>query len=230
MITQTEFSISHGGPDPAYIADKDTGLTPTPVVRQGLEWLRDGYGLQPKTMLDPSAGYGVFGMVAREVWPEVESWGVEKHGDCLLDLTRNYIHPLGMPLEELGFYFGEGFIGPFDLIATNPPFSIVHEWIPKLRNLLTPDGVLCLLLPNGYGQRGEEKAEIFERDIPFRQLRISGPIEFKGPTQGADQRDYSWWMWNHANRSQSPEWNCTQLPRLPSSDRKWLTAPGAENA
>lgn len=230
MADQTSLDIPHGGPDSAYIADRDTGLTPTPVVRQGLEWLRDGYGLRPKTMLDPSAGYGVFGMVAREVWPEVDSFGLEPHWGASQDVARNYSRGVICTLE--GWQGTDSLAAPrqYDLIATNPPFSIVHEWIPKLRRLLTPDGALCLLLPNGYGQRGEEKAEIFERDIPFRQLRISGPIEFKGPTQGADQRDYSWWMWNHANRFQSPEWSCTQLPRLPSTDRKWLTAPGTENA
>lgn len=225
MTTQTEFPLDHGGPDEAWMADADTGLTPTPVVRQGLEWVRDGLGLQPDTILDPSAGYGVFGMVAKEVWPEVFRAGIELNGG--IDITPHYdAAHIASSLESVLRDYP--CVAPYDLIITNPPFSLAHEWVPKLRRLLASDGVLCLLLPNGYGQRGEEKAEIFEKDVPFRQLRISGPIEFKGPTQGADQRDYSWFCWNHPERIQSPEWRCTQLPRLPSDQRRWKIAPGRE--
>jgi len=202
----------------------DEALTARPVVDQVLEVICKSWPKPPRHMLDPSAGYGVFGAAMRQAFPDCTTTGVESHHECFPSLAGNYDYSyamsLGRALHDLRSEHSK-----FDLIITNPPFSKALEWIAILRKLLTHDGNLIFLAPNGLGQRGRKRSPLFADNLPKYQFRIMGPIEFKGPEKAADQRDYSWWQWGRYS-SDYHTWLCGQLPWLLPSRRRWLTPPG----
>lgn len=230
---QVPLPIEDSGPDLERLREYEADLTPEPVVHQWLVRLRDVDGLDPRSMLDPSAGDGVFGKVARQVWPDVRIVAVEPRPECREYLVAHCDVVETMSLEA---YLARG-TGWFDLIVTNPPFTLALRWVPMLRRLLGADGLLSFLQlselgQRGLGKRGEDSCALFDANRPTAQFRIPGAIGYRGPginpktnkPHGADMRSYSWWMWTMLSYRQG--WHGDQLPRLPSCDRKWLTPPG----
>lgn len=237
-MNQAGFGFDDGGPDLERLREFDADFTPTPVVRQVLLHLRDEMGLRPRTMLDPCAGGGVFGMVAREVWPHCLRVAIEPREEELDNLLNHYdfVRRGGVESLETEHVVGwtEG-IG-FDLIVTNPAFSlwpgIVDDLVPNLSRF----GHLVLLGLCDVLLRGEAGLEVATRRPPSNELPIPGAIGFRGPginpkngkPWGTDQRSYSWWDWRKHDGLQ-PCWLRDPLPRLPSADRRWTVKPGTEN-
>ena len=228
MEEQTAFDImGDGALGSERVKEYEIGLTPEPVVRQWLVRLRDIEGMEPRTMLDPAAGDGVFGKVARGVWPDLHIVGVEPREECWEYLDANCDEVVRGTLEE----YATG-VHAFDIIATNPPFSLALPWLPILRGLLVDGGLLSFLHLSDLGQRGEANNKLFNANIPSFQNRIPGAIGFRGPginpetgkKFGTDMRSYSWWMWEKMTHRRV--WLSDQLPRLLGRDLKWVTPPG----
>jgi predicted RNA methylase len=55
----------------------EVNLTPRGVVKQGLLYLKEKQGLDVKSLLDFSAGSGVYCSVVRELWPTSDIVAVE---------------------------------------------------------------------------------------------------------------------------------------------------------
>ncbi len=224
---QTTLFDDDGAYDHERVKEYEIGLTPEAVVRQWLVQLRDHEGMDPRTMLDPSAGDGVFGKIAREVWPNVHLVAVELREECWKYLEANYDVILRGTLEQ--YTMG---LGTFDLIVTNPPFSLALPWVPMLRKHLVDDGLLSFLHLSDLGQRGEKNGKLFKADLPVLQSRIPGAIGFRGPginpetgkRFGTDMRSYSWWLWEKLGLRRA--WLSNQLPRLLGPELKWVTPPG----
>lgn len=209
----------------------EANLTPAPVVRQGLLWLRDVLQLRPRKILDPSAGSGVFGMVCGEVWPSAERWGIECRGEEKPHLRRNYDRHRVTRFERSGMLREQ----TFDLAVTNPPFELALAWLDPLHDLVDGAGVICLLAPEALGQRGREAVDVFQVMPPSLQLRIPGAVAFRGcginPStgrkHGSDARCYSWWIWR-PGAVHTGSWTVLQLPWLNSQHRRWTVPPGSE--
>lgn len=233
MSEQTALAVDTGAPDHGRMRDHEADLTPGPVVRQALTWIANIH--EPTRILDPSAGSGVFGQQARTLWPGAFSWAVEKRGEEKANLKRHYdevctgdfrkVIP-GMPHEE----------EPFDLVATNPPFTLFIHLAEHAFRILPRNGVLMLLGLTDVMARARAKVSWCRENPPTYELRIGGAIKFRNginPNTGkpytADQRSYSWFAWEMESRTKPGRgWYCEQLQMLASAERRWSVPPGTE--
>lgn len=212
--------------------------TPPGVVKQVLERLRDSMEIEPRKILDPSAGSGVFGQEMRKIWPKAHITAIEPRGKELNNLERHYDRVLIDRVEE-DFKLLED--EKFDLIITNPPFSLWTTFVEEfVTRLASGGGFLILLGLTSWGSRSEEGYLLFKSWEPTFQWNIPGQVSYRGPEYGTDMRDYCWWGWrsgsaylradDHMKRLY-PEmyrnsWPVKNLSRLASKDRKWVKEPG----
>lgn len=204
--------------------------TPTPVVEQLFAYLREyGYATDGMHYLDPSAGAGVFGMVASRMFPSSLRCAIEPRGEEMENITKYYGKIQCGTLQSAQEML-DG-LGPFDLIATNPPFSHAVDFVRRLLPHLTKTGELWLLQLDDFGQRSREGHDLFANweTRPTCQLRIAGSLGFRSDGK-TDSRSYSWWGWCREDQGKHRNgWHCVNLPRLPAKDRKWTTIrPGEE--
>lgn len=208
-------------------------FTPRPIVRQGLRYVDRLLRRDPEVVVDPSAGSGVFGQVFSEIWPDSPSLGIEVRGE-----ERPYLIP-HYDEVRIGSFLDSLPPGPVDLIATNPPFREFPAFVKQGHRWLRGEGVLVLLGLSTWGQSARG-AELFAEYCPVAQLRVGGRIGFRGPgvnpdtgkPWGADQRDYSWWVWvadaDPLEWMGSQYWRTVQLPPLSAGDRTWQIRPGRD--
>lgn len=197
--------------------------TPGPVALQGARALAELIE-SPRRILDPSAGAGVFGQVFRQVWPEAKTVGVEPKREEAWFLSCNYDEYL---IDEFEGAEGALYRHDFDLVMTNPPFHSWEAFIPTALSLVRQGGLVCFLGLTSWGSRSTSGAELFEHYTPIAQFRISGAVSYR--PKGSDMRDYCWWVFRRQASSvvDAKCWVALNLPRLPSSDRKWgNTRPG----
>lgn len=232
-MSQEGFGFDAGEPDHDRLREFDADFTPGPIVFQAL--VRLSGWRRPMTILDPSAGAGVFGQQCRLIWPDAKIWGVEPRQEERNHLMRHYDFILIQKFQPLEVF------GSPDLIITNPPFPLFPGFIEAAHTLQPrtnegrPKGLVLLGLST-WGQSAEG-VELFERFTPYMQLRIGGRIGYRGPglnplTQkpwGVDQRDYSWWVWDTSGPP-TDHWMTFQLPVLSVADRTWKVRPGTEDA
>ena len=240
-MSQAAFGFEDGAPNHARLREHDADFTPQGIVRQGLLAARNlGHfpAGRPFNYVDPSSGAGVFGLEMRHVFAQwdVQSTGVElreEEGDWV---AKNYQVPI------VGLAFGSLLPtlkpGSFDLIATNPPFTLFPDFLTQSLPLLSDHGSLMMLGLSTWGQSAEG-AKLFDEHPPHYQLRITGRIGFRGPGINpstkkpwqTDQRDYSWWVWLRQGWSgfydRLPgEWMSWNLPTLSTVHRTWRDKPG----
>lgn len=223
----------------------EVDYTPGPVVRQGLEWaLRRLHevdyitrfsllaGFPGLRFLDPSAGAGVFGAQLDVLGHDPDHgtrWAVEPRPEERANLRRHYHSVASCRFEECNDFDGE----PFDLIATNPPFSLWAQFLVRALDLVSKGGAVVLYGSIAWGQSSEGDG-VFARLPPSRCARIVGRVHHRGPGNnpktgkpwGSDLRDMCWWMWR---KDRSPNmWLTENLPALPAEARRWTVRPGTE--
>lgn len=210
----------------------DACFTPEAVVEQGLRWLRSYIGRRSAvTFLDPCAGAGIFGKVARGVFPALASLGVEPRLEEHEHVARHYDVPFLGTAQE---YAKLSLRRSWSLIATNPPWGsgqAVDNWgdiFDACWPLLDMGGVLALLGPSTWGHSDEvsERIDVFERVLPAYQLRIRGRIAFNGGSS-TDNRKCSWWVWCNDGVARDST-TMINLPALPVEARRWTVRPGTE--
>lgn len=226
--------------DQATLAALEVDYTPPAVAVQAVLSLRaelDDMGVvwSPRRALDPAAGSGVWGRAMRAVLgPDVHLVGVEPRSSEAENLFNAYNLPLRRTFDGACKLLGAS--RPFDLVATNPPFSAFEPgdfWPLALRraDLLHEGSVVALLGLSSWGQ-GEGAAATLRAWSPSLQLRLGGRAAFRGGGQ-TDAREYSLWVWSgHAywQTGPRPAWRVVQLPVLPTAMRRWSTTcvPGTQ--
>ena len=243
--------------DQARLRAFEADLTPEGVVQQFFEWLVES--LRPlseernkdwrpevSTFLDPAAGSGCYGKVARRFFPDARIVGIEIRPE-----ERAYLERAGYDevivgdarrvlaeLREAG--------RRFDVIATNSAFSLFPEYVRLCVPLLEPGsynivggerepaGTLALLYLSQWGQAAEHWP-LIEEHCPFSQVRVGGRVKFRtginpdtGKPWGADSREYCHWVWKPFPSPKVKAWRCYQLPPLEQHDRAWTVRPGTE--
>jgi hypothetical protein len=220
--------------------DHEVDLTPTAVVEQGLRAIAQHFPRGTKhrvVMLDPCAGPGVFGQVARRVFSKIEVVAIEPRREELQFLERNADVVLATTAQAAVVELAGR---KFDLIATNPPF---REWATILRATLPhlqSWGRLMFLGPSNWGHSDEsaELAEVFEEIPPYMQMRVRGRVRFRSardPDTGKAPQFFmkklSWWVWRafpFAQAPYGPGWIAFNLPALDPGARVWTQRPGTE--
>lgn len=113
---------------------RDFYPTPIELVRNALELIDH----DPIYILDPCAGLGVWGGVARRKWAGAWIVGVDQFFSTPqrdYDRWINQDFRSFMPNDE-----------QYDLIVMNPPFNIALEFIQHARLHLAPKGILLALV------------------------------------------------------------------------------------
>jgi hypothetical protein len=208
----------------------DACFTPEAVVEQGLRWLEWHSLIRVARVLDPCAGAGIFGKVARRLWPEAWTVGVEPRVEE--NCHRHYDATYLATAQE----FGTTISGKtrYELVSTNPPWGsgqAVDNWgdiFDAVWPLVADRGMLALLGPSTWGHSDEasERVDVFERVCPAYQLRIRGRIAFNGGSS-TDNRKCSWWVWCNDGVARDST-TMINLPALPAEARRWTVRPGTE--
>lgn len=213
----------------------EVDYTPGPVVRQGLEWgLASSWRhrLPGMRFLDPSAGAGVFGqrLGALGHYPSVGMrWAVEPRAEETGNLKRHYDEVESCRFEECDDFDGE----PFDVIGTNPPFSLWAMFLERALDLVSDGGMVLFYGALAWGQ-SSEGARVFSRSMPSACARVVGRVHHRGPGLNpktgkrwvGDKRDTCWWLWRRGLRQRA--WTTENLPALPAEARRWTIRPGTE--
>ena len=110
---------------------------PTPLTHVRLA-LKRYAALNPKWVLDIGAGAGVWGEGARELWEDAQITGVEKRMNVKRHTAYNRL--------ILGDFLSLAGNRPcFDIIISNPPYSLSEPIIRKAFSLLMSDGYMVML-------------------------------------------------------------------------------------
>lgn len=144
--------------------------TPEKLVIKALEdfrvfaAIRTGYVKQPGVIIDPGAGTGVWGSIARRMWPQARIEGfeirddAEHHPDYDLWHTRDYLNSV--------------LVRPYaDLIIGNPPYKLAEEFIRRSWDALAPDGWMVMLLRLAFLE-GQARGEGLWSEMPPRAVWV----------------------------------------------------------
>lgn len=144
-------------------------------------------------VLDPGAGTGVWGAVARKFMPEVIIDGVE-------------LQPCTPCKKYNNWYFGDFFRYAaqcpyaYDLIIGNPPYGGLHRDMAELfirmsLSMLESDGVLLFLLRSAFFEGQERGKKFFKEFRPCDMYQLSRRPSFTGNGK-TDSTAYSVFVWN----------------------------------
>lgn len=103
--------------------------------------------------------------------------------------------------EFLGHDFGER---KFDVIITNPPFSLSCEFLEKCQSLLAHDGTLIFLQRVNW--IGSKKRVPWWAKVGFPDktpVLVPRP-KFNPNKKGTDSCEYCWFAWDPGNRLNAP--------------------------
>lgn len=217
-----------GMPDPRpRWAEYDACFTPPAVVEQLFVALRSIVDVPRRgRLLDPCAGAGVFGMVARRRLRAWEIVAVEPREEERAHLEQHYDTVVTGTAQAYGQAAHDSQF--FDIVCTNPPWWCWGDIFDAVWPLVIEGGALALLGPSTWGHSDEasERIDVFERVTPAHQLRVRGRIAFNG-SAGTDNRKCSWWLWRNDGVARD-SWTTLTLPALPAEARRWTTRPGTE--
>lgn len=179
--------------------DNDYYGTPLNVVREFLtEWTSDNLiNLKKLRILDPCAGGSEINPMS---YPEVliKDFKVNPENIDTIDLRENSLAELK---EDYFGYFPDE---KYDLIITNPPFSMAIEFITKALTQVKEGGYVVMLLRLNY--LGSKKRKTFY-DVNFPESlyvhhkRISFIRE--GQKSGTDSIEYAHFVWEKGTHNKS---------------------------
>ncbi|MDM5141556.1 class I SAM-dependent methyltransferase [Aeromonas bestiarum] len=122
----------------------------------------------------------------------------------------NIYNPVPLPLEQKEWaeisqgrdYLAWDFGRQFDVIITNPPFSLTEEFLKKSQSELAPGGTLIYLQRVNF--LGSKKRVPFWAEVGFPNktpILVPRPRFVNG---GSDSCEYSWFIWDNGNRVNLP--------------------------
>lgn len=153
----------------------------------------EAQGIQPRTILEPSAGNGAYVRAARLVWPAAEVTAVEIRPACERALINSGVaHLFLQPLETVDLRS----FGSFDLVLGNPPFSLAESHIPRLLKFTRQLSFLLRLSFLGTKRRALD----FWPRYPLQSLQpFADRPTFLG-TGSSDNSEYGLYTWRPTKR------------------------------
>ena len=195
----------------------------------------------PERVFDPTCGAGIFPAAARLQWPRSEVVGVEARAEETPHVAANCHR----------YWIGDTFEAPreiaapgsFDLVITNPPFSLIVELLPRCLELVRPGGLVAFVCRLTWGDKPE--ADRLWRP-PFaltNVMEFAGRWRFRvginpktGKKYGVDSVGYRLLVWRRRSGSRldplEPELTQVQfipgyrLDLLPAACRRWRKTRG----
>lgn len=166
--------------------DYDFYETPLPFAQAALHALPADF--IPDKIADFGAGEGVFGKVARGIWPLSEIHGFEIRR---LKKPATYTYWAETDISLLDKNDGQ-----FDLIMGNPPYTLNEICVKNAFEMLNPQGYILFFLRLEFV--GSQKRATLFRQYPPQQIVVcrNRPV-FYGTTSGTDTYAYFIWQKEH---------------------------------
>lgn len=213
----------------------EADLTPPDMAGQACWALARYLSLRPARILDPTAGAAIFPASAREQWPGVEIVGCEARIEEEPHLAHNcdryymgdFFHIFEDPIGD----------GLFDLVLTNPPFTLIPDLLRACLGLVRPGGLVAFLCRMTFGD-SEEADPLFRPPFDLTwSLEFAGRWRFRvgknpknGKPYGVDSVGYRLLVWRrprHPATSMFASVSMRKLDPLPAASRRWRkTASG----
>ena len=168
--------------------------------------------VQSGLWLDPGAGEGNIIRGANDFFGDLgPTWDARE----LREECRPFLEDLGVSTIGIGDYFVEGppTDEEYDLIITNPPFSLAMEFIH--RSFEAKARYVAMLLRLNF--IGSEKRHDFMRRCPPNLYVLPNRPSFKG-TGETDSIEYAWFTWDMANLHSEGKY--TLLDLTPKEERR----------
>lgn len=164
-------------------------------------------GLPPAgKWMDPCAGDGSIIRAAGLVYPGIEWSACEIRSEAEERLAAT-----GAKYTIGDFLSGTYKPDPVDVIFTNPPFRLAHEFVDKSLSLAKQ--VVMLLRLNFLGS--ESRAPFLRQYAPDVYVLPNRPSFVSGTT---DSIEYAWFVWVSGRLAQSGQYRV--LPSTPRSERR----------
>ena len=141
-------------------------------------------------VLEPSAGDGNIVRVLKKhldkidiVANEIDSTHTEElnKSGCSISVYEDFLNERLFPQVD------------FDVIITNPPFSLAQEFITKSLEEYKPKRTIMLLRLNFLAS--QKRKEFWQKYPPSRIYVLSKRPSFTG--KGTDSQDYAWFVWDN---------------------------------
>jgi hypothetical protein len=132
----------------------------------------------PVQILEPSVGTGPFVRACHRVWPGSHVFGVDI-------VESRYVGYIGQFENFLS-------VGGWDLIIGNPPFSLAEAHIRHAMDLLTPTGVLALVLSVNF--LGSLRRTDLFREHPIQTVNVIRPRP-RFAKDSTDSVEYALMVW-----------------------------------
>lgn len=187
--------------------------TPEGLIVQLFKQLKEAK-LNPKAILDPGAGDGVWGKVARFFYPE----------SYIRAMEIRSVDELETPNADLlswydAYYDGVDYLEPhevldafkYDLIIGNPPYRYAEEFVRRSHELLINDGVIIFLLKLDFLASQKRGRGLWKEFPPAVVSVCSRRPSFTGDRKTyAD--NYALYIWGHSKVNVKPnlgwfDWN-----------------------
>lgn len=170
--------------------------TPATAIQSFLEADKDNWiNNELYTVLEPCAGDGNIINELRKKYNNICIVGNEidsSHDNQLNKSGANLIFHEDFLQERLLSYV------QFDVIMTNPPFSLAQEFITKCLEDYKPRRTIMLLRLNFLAS--QKRKEFWQKYPPSRIYVLSKRPSFTG--NGTDSQDYAWFVWDNQKYEQ----------------------------
>lgn len=147
-------------------------------------------------ILDPGAGTGIWGVAAKEIWPESTIFGVEIQD---IEKPEEYEHWLNntdfMEFSRSSWPFG------FNFVMGNPPFKFSHQFLEQSLDLVFPKteylegGEVLFLLPLSFLESQKRYTQYFSKGLNPKEVYVSTRrVSFRGDKK-SDNTAYAVYRW-----------------------------------
>lgn len=187
-------------------------------------------GSNVRRVLDCTGGSGTFPMAARDQWPGAHITACEARGEEEPHL-RHHAHEVHM-----GDFFEAPVSGDYDLVVTNPPFSLIPLLLLRCLELVVPGGFVAFVVRMTWGDAAD--TDPLWHDPPvLASHEFAGRWRFRvglnpktGKPYGVDSVGYRLLIWQRPE-PRYPVRPCSirmvRMPLLTAQSRRWRkTASG----
>lgn len=156
--------------------------------------------LDESLWLEPGAGEGNMIYAVQEYFRSTGQPIPTFDAAELREECREPLQKLGVRTVQIGDFFKDGppSPGPYDMVLTNPPFSLAMEFI--LRSLQADTRFVAMLLRLNY-LGSKKRHDFFRLNAPDLYVIPNRP-SFKG-TGETDSIEYAWFVWDKMNMGRS---------------------------
>jgi hypothetical protein len=203
-----------------YVRDKDAlpsrrlfDFYPTDALTtaSGVHLARSQLTREPRQIVDPGAGTGVWGIESRKQWPDACIVGID---------IREVPRPDAYDLWYCGdFLADDDRLSDVDLVIGNPPYIHAEQFCRRGLDLLAPGGILLYLLRLTFLE-SKRRLKLFREALPCHIAVLSRRPSFMGDGSRKTSPDaYAFFVWKKGSIGE------TAMSWINTDEQKVLDSP-----